>query len=114
MAQLFSLGHITHHKNMKTKAINNWSGLVAIAWMTGVFVIIHYVIVPRHIVIGSFWPWIFTTLAVLLIPGFAFALAGFWSATRAGRVLAGLATGLFLCFVWYAAVPVVSGFLQSR
>ena len=99
---------------MNTKAMNSWSGLVAIAWMMGVFVFIHYFIVPRHIIIGSFWPWIFTTLAVLLIPGLAFAIAGFWSANRIGRVLAILATGLFLWFVWYAAVPAISGFLKAH
>jgi hypothetical protein len=98
---------------MKTETIKNWSGLVAIAWMMSVFILIHYVIVPRHIVIGSFWPWIFATLAVLLIPGLILAIIGLRCESRVGRISAMLATGLFLWFVWYAAVPVLTGFLRA-
>jgi len=93
---------------MKTKAINNWSGLIAIAWMMSAFVLIHYVIVPRHIVIGPFWPFIFATLIFQLVPGLFFAIVGLRCGNQAGRVSAILGIGLFLWFVWYGAVPVFS------
>jgi hypothetical protein len=92
---------------MKTEAIKNWSGSVAIAWMMSIYVLIHYVIVPHQIIIGPFWVWIFTTLAIQLVPGLAFAIAGMRCGNRVGRVSAVLAAVLFLWFVWYGLVPVL-------
>ena len=97
---------------MKTEAIQNWSGSVAIAWMMGAFVLIHYVIVPHQIVVGPFWAWIFATLAIQLVPGLALTIAGFRCVNRVGRVTAIVAGVLFLWFVWYGAVPAASVFLQ--
>ena len=93
---------------MKTEAIKNWSGSVAIAWMMSAFVLIHYVIVPHQIVIGPFWVWIFATLAIQLIPGLGFAIAGLRCRNLVGRVSAILAAVLFLWFVWYGLFPVLA------
>jgi hypothetical protein len=98
---------------MKTKAISNWWGLIAIAWMMSAFVFIHYVTVPHQIVIGPFWAWIFAELLVQLIPGLVFVIVGLRCESRVGRVTAILAGVLFLWFVWYGAVPAVSVFLQA-
>ena len=86
----------------------NWAGLAAIGWMLGVFVLIHYLILPRHIVIGSFWVWIFGLLAVQLIPGLSFAIAGLKWGNRAGKVFGSLAVVLLLWFVWYGLFPVLA------
>ena len=98
---------------MKTITLRNWSGVLSIVSMLSAFVLIHYIIVPRHIVIGSFWTWMFATLAIQLVPDFVFAIAGLRCESRAGRISAIAASGLFLWLVWYAAVPVVSVFLQA-
>lgn len=99
---------------MQSTALKNWSGLLAIVSMLSAFVVIHYIIVPHHIVIGPFWPWIFATLAVQLIPGLVFAIAGLRCKSQAGRVFAIAAAGLFLWFVWHAAYPVFALWLGSR
>ena len=96
------------NETLKTKTAGNWAGLVAIVWMMSAFLLIHYVVVPRQIVIGPFWLWIFATLAVQLVPGLVFAIAGLRCGNRAGRVAATLAIGLFLWFVWYGLIPVLA------
>lgn len=97
-----------------TKLINNWAGSIAIIWMMGSFLMIHYFIVPGHIVIGSFWLWIFGILVIQLVPGLVFAISGLRCGTRPGRVSAFLAIFLCLRFVWYGLVPVVSMIWQLK
>jgi len=93
---------------MQTKAVENWAGLTAIAWMTSVFALIQLLIVPQHLVVGPFWLWIVGLLALQLLPGFILAVIGFRSMNRLGRIAAVAAIGLFLWFVWYGVVPVAS------
>ncbi len=99
---------------MQTKAVDNWAGLVAIAWMTSVFALIHFLIVPQHFVVGPFWLWLVGLLALQLLPGFILAVIGIRCGSRLGRFAAVAAIGLFLWFVWYGAVPAASVIWQLR
>jgi hypothetical protein len=98
---------------MKTKAINNWLGVFSILWMMVVFVFIHYIVVPRHIVVGSFWLWIFGLLFVQLLPGLLLAIFGMRFGSLAGKICGILAIILFLWFVRYGVVPAVIGYHNS-
>ena len=99
---------------MQTKAVDNWAGLMGIAWMTGIFALIHFLIVPQHFIVGPFWLWIVGLLALQLLPGFLLAVVGFRCGNRLGRISAIAAAGLFLWFLWYGAVPVASMIWQLR
>jgi len=93
---------------MLPKIMTTWAGLLSILWMLSGFVLIHDVVVPRRIVIGPFWLWTFVLLAIQLVPGLFLAIAGLKCPSRAGRVSALLAGGLFLWFVWYGLIPAVA------
>ena len=90
---------------MQTKTITSWAGLLSIVWMLCGFLLIHEVVVPRRIVVGPIWLWTFVLLGIQLLPGLFLAIAGLRGPSRAGRVSAILATGLFLWFVWYGVLP---------
>lgn len=94
--------------SMQPKAINTWAGFVSILWMVSWFIMIHYVMVPNHIVLDPFWLCLLLALSVQLIPGLLLAIAGAGCGSRAGRVCANLAIGLFLWFVWYGVLPIAS------
>lgn len=94
--------------SMQPKAINTWAGFAAILWMVSGFIMIHYVMVPNHIILDPLWLFLLLTLSVQLVPGLLLAIAGVGCASRAGRVCANLAIGLFLWFVWFGVLPVVS------
>lgn len=93
---------------MQTKAINNWTGFLSIIWMLAAFGLIHYIVVPRQIIIGPFWLWVFGLLAVQLVPGLILAVAGLRHGNRSGRISAILAMGLSLWFVWYGLFPALA------
>ncbi len=99
---------------MQTKALRNWAGLFSIIWMMTWFVLIHYVMVPRHMIFDPVWLWIFGLLSAQLIPGLLLAIAGLRCGDRVGRVCAISAIGLFLWFVWYGVVPTVAVTWQLR
>jgi hypothetical protein len=97
---------------MQAKAITKWAGMLSIVWMLSGFVFIHYVIVPRQIVVGPFWRWTFVLLSVQLVPALFLAIVGLRCGSRAGRVYGILAIGLLLWFVWYGVVPAAAVLLQ--
>ncbi|HEY5040600.1 MAG TPA: hypothetical protein VIK53_01195 [Verrucomicrobiae bacterium] len=91
---------------MKPTVLRSWAGLIAIAWMVGIFERLDY---PPHMTFfnvlfgieNSSQLSLFADLFVWLGVGLIFAIAGLRCGKSAGQVCATIAICIFIYFAWH-------------
>jgi hypothetical protein len=92
---------------MKPTLLRSWSGLISIAWMTGIYELLNHA--GAGFILFQFdfsaFSTQFTYLGIWLGVGLLFAIAGLRCGKSAGQVCAIVAIIVFIYYAWHLFYP---------